>query len=104
MNFEKYTDRAKGFVQAAQTLALREGHQQFSPEHLLKALLDDQEVVLAVLGELDRGAQPGEPGPHHEVADVVGQAAGASVDGRARGGHVLDGIGAIEQVSIEWSA
>ena len=36
MNFEKYTDRAKGFVQSAQSMALREGHQQFAPEHLLK--------------------------------------------------------------------
>ena len=35
MNIEKYTDRAKGFLQAAQTIALREGHQQFTPEHLL---------------------------------------------------------------------
>ena len=34
MEFERYTDRAKGFVQAAQNLALREGHQQFAPEHL----------------------------------------------------------------------
>ena len=41
MNFEKYTDRARGFVQSAQSLALREGHQQFAPEHLLKVLLDD---------------------------------------------------------------
>jgi ATP-dependent Clp protease ATP-binding subunit ClpB len=36
MNLEKYTERARGFVQAAQSLALREGHQQFTPEHLLK--------------------------------------------------------------------
>src|SRR5438552_16957769 len=43
MNFEIYTDRARGFVQAAQTIALREGHQQLTPEHLLKALLDDPE-------------------------------------------------------------
>ena len=43
MNFEKYTDRAKGFIQSAQTLALREGHQRFAPEHLLKVLLDDEE-------------------------------------------------------------
>jgi ATP-dependent Clp protease ATP-binding subunit ClpA len=35
MNFEKYTDRARGFVQSAQSLAQREGHQQFSTEHLL---------------------------------------------------------------------
>ena len=51
MNFEIYTDRAKGFVQAAQNLALREGHQQFTPEHLLKILLDDQEGLAAGLIE-----------------------------------------------------
>jgi ATP-dependent Clp protease ATP-binding subunit ClpB len=49
MNFERYTDRAKGFVQSAQSLALREGHQQFSPEHLLKVLLDDSEGMAAGL-------------------------------------------------------
>jgi ATP-dependent Clp protease ATP-binding subunit ClpB len=41
MNFDKYTERARGFIQAAQSLALREGHQQFSTEHILKVLLDD---------------------------------------------------------------
>ncbi|MBS0242777.1 MAG: ATP-dependent chaperone ClpB, partial [Proteobacteria bacterium] len=49
MNIEKYTDRAKGFVQAAQNLALREGHQQLAPEHLLKVLLDDPEGMCAGL-------------------------------------------------------
>ena len=39
MDFEKYTERSRGFLQAAQTLALRQGHQQLTPEHLLKALL-----------------------------------------------------------------
>src|SRR5580693_6388773 len=52
MNFEKYTDRARGFVQSAQSLALREGHQQFAPEHLLKVLLDDPEGLSA--GLIDR--------------------------------------------------
>lgn len=52
MNIEKYTDRAKGFLQAAQTIALREGNQQFTPEHLLKALLDDNEGMAA--GLIDR--------------------------------------------------
>ena len=46
MNFEKYTDRARGFVESAQSLAMREGHQQFAPEHLLKVLLDDPEGYL----------------------------------------------------------
>ena len=43
MNFENYTERSRGFVQSAQTLAMREGHQQLTPEHLLKVLLDDKE-------------------------------------------------------------
>src|SRR2546428_13835088 len=49
MDFEKYTDRARGFIQSAQSLALREGHQQFAPEHLLKVLLDDEEGLAAGL-------------------------------------------------------
>ena len=52
MNFDKYTDRARGFVQSAQSLALREGHQQFAPEHLLKVLLDDPEGLAS--GLIDR--------------------------------------------------
>ncbi|WP_428408081.1 ATP-dependent chaperone ClpB [Hyphococcus sp.] len=49
MQFENYTDRARGLIQAAQTIALRDGHQQFTPEHILKALLDDQEGLAANL-------------------------------------------------------
>ncbi|MEO1265794.1 MAG: Clp protease N-terminal domain-containing protein, partial [Pseudomonadota bacterium] len=57
MNFDSYTERAKGFVQAAQSLALRSNHQQFSTEHLLKVLLDDQEGLAA--GLMQRaGADP----------------------------------------------
>ena len=51
MDFEKYTERARGFLQAAQTLAVREGHQQFTPEHILKVLLDDEEGLAAGLIE-----------------------------------------------------
>ncbi len=43
MNVEKYTDRAKGMLQEAQTLALRRGHQRFTPEHALYALLEDEQ-------------------------------------------------------------
>ncbi|WP_367159978.1 ATP-dependent chaperone ClpB [Kozakia baliensis] len=43
MNIEKFTERSRGFLQAAQTIALRDYHQQLTPEHLLKALLDDEE-------------------------------------------------------------
>jgi ATP-dependent Clp protease ATP-binding subunit ClpB len=49
MEFEKYTERAKGFIQAAQSLALRSGHQRLTPEHILKVLLDDKEGLAANL-------------------------------------------------------
>jgi len=49
MNLEKFTDRAKGFLQAAQTVAIRLSHQRITPEHLLKALLDDSEGMAAQL-------------------------------------------------------
>jgi ATP-dependent Clp protease ATP-binding subunit ClpB len=52
MNIEKYTDRVRGFIQSAQSLALREGHQQFSTLHVLKVLLDDSEGLAA--GLIDR--------------------------------------------------
>jgi ATP-dependent Clp protease ATP-binding subunit ClpB len=47
--FDKYTERAQRFLQAAQTIAMRSGHQRFAPEHLLKTLLDDPEGMAANL-------------------------------------------------------
>ncbi|MFZ5701224.1 MULTISPECIES: ATP-dependent chaperone ClpB [Pseudomonadota] len=49
MNLEKFTDRAKGFLQSAQTVAIRMSHQRISPEHILKALLEDSEGMAAGL-------------------------------------------------------
>ena len=49
MNMEKYSERVRGFLQSAQTYALAEGHQQFTPEHILKILLDDPEGMAASL-------------------------------------------------------
>jgi ATP-dependent Clp protease ATP-binding subunit ClpB len=49
MDFEKLTDRARGFIQAAQTIAVREHHQRIAPAHLLKALLDDEQGMAAGL-------------------------------------------------------
>src|SRR5258708_16756355 len=67
MNFEKYTERSKGFVQAAQTLAQRRGNQQITPEHLLKVLLDDREGLAS---NLIRAAQ-GDPVAVHAAVDVA---------------------------------
>ena len=49
MDFEKYTERSRGFIQSAQGVALRSGHQRLIPEHLLKVLLDDEEGLAANL-------------------------------------------------------
>ena len=57
MNIEKYTERSRGFIQSAQSLALREGHQQFLPEHILKVLLDDPEGLASGLIR-QAGGQP----------------------------------------------
>src|SRR5438876_11931338 len=59
MELEKYTERSKGFVQSAQNLALRGGHQRLSPEHLLKVLLEDKEGLCSNLIR----AAGGDPGP-----------------------------------------
>ncbi|SEM28098.1 ATP-dependent Clp protease ATP-binding subunit ClpB [Roseovarius tolerans] len=49
MDFNKFTERSRGFIQAAQTIAMRESHQKLAPEHLLKALLDDPEGLASNL-------------------------------------------------------
>jgi len=49
MDLEKYTERTRGFIQSAQGYALREGHQRFTPEHMLKVLLEDEEGLAANL-------------------------------------------------------
>ena len=49
MNLEKFTERSRGFVQAAQTIAMRENHQRLAPEHLLKAIMDDEQGLASNL-------------------------------------------------------
>ena len=49
MDLSKFTERSRGFIQAAQTIAMRENHQRLVPEHLLKALMDDEEGMSANL-------------------------------------------------------
>jgi len=59
MNIERFTDRSRGFIQSAQGLAVRENHQRFTPEHLLKVQLDDKEGLAANLLRAS-GARPEE--------------------------------------------
>ena len=56
MNLEKYSERVRGFIQSAQTMALSRNHQQFTPEHMLKVLVDDEEGLAASLIERAGGS------------------------------------------------
>ena len=67
MNIEKFTERSRGFIQAAQTIAMRESHQRLAPEHLLKALLDDDQGLASNL--IKRAG--GEPLRVVEAVDAV---------------------------------
>src|SRR5438270_2263836 len=71
MDFEKLTDRARGFLQAAQTIAVREHHQRIAPAHLLKALLDDEQGMAAGLIQAAGGdAKAAKRGVDQSVAKV----------------------------------
>jgi ATP-dependent Clp protease ATP-binding subunit ClpB len=58
MDIQKFTERAQGFLQAASTIAIREFHQRITPEHLLKALLDDEEGAVAGTNDAEVARQP----------------------------------------------
>lgn len=86
MEFEKFTDRARGFIQSAQTAALTSSHQRLTAEHLLKVLLDDKEGMAA---ELIRAAG-GDPKIVHEQAEAaLGKM--PKVEGAGAGNLHLDG-------------
>ena len=80
MNIEQYTERSRGFIQSAQSLAMREGHQQFSTLHLLKVLLDDSEGLAGGLidraGGNSRAILKATEDALNKVAKVSGDGAG----------------------------
>src|SRR5271170_7374570 len=80
MDFEKFTERARGFVQAAQTIAMREYHQQITPEHLLKAFLDDEDGaasgLIRVAGGDPAGAKLAVDAAVARIPKVQGSGAG----------------------------
>ncbi|MEM6323650.1 MAG: ATP-dependent chaperone ClpB [Pseudomonadota bacterium] len=67
MNLEKFTERSRGFLQAAQTIAMRDGHQAVVPEHVLKALMDDDQGLASTLIQRSGGA----PDRVREAVDIA---------------------------------
>ena len=95
MNIEKYTERARGFIQSAQSLAMRDGHQQFSSLHVLKVLLDDAEGLAG--GLIDRAGRqfPGDPqgdrGCAQQAAESLGQRRRPGLSGAGTGAGIRCG-------------
>ena len=92
MNLEKFTERSRGFIQAAQTIAMRESHQRLAPEHILKALMDDEQglasnLISAAGGAPQRVVQALD-GNIAKIAKVSGDAGQVYLDSAT--GKVLD--------------
>src|SRR3569833_2572301 len=84
MDIEKFTERSRGFIQSAQGLALRSGNQQFTPEHLLKVLIDDEEGLAArLIMAAGGGGGAGRGGGAAARAGRPGGGGGAGRGGRA---------------------
>src|ERR1700753_3185428 len=80
MDLQKFTERSQGFLQAAGTIAIREFHQRVTPEHLLKALLDDEEGAAAGLiraaGGDDKAVRAANDSELAKLPQVQGSGAG----------------------------
>jgi len=92
MDLSKFTERSRGFIQAAQTIAMRESHQRLAPDHILKALLDDEEGLAANLIRRAGGA-PEQVAQANDIAlkkmpKVTGDAGSVYLDSAT--GKVLD--------------
>ena len=102
MDLSKFTERSRGFVQAAQTIATRDSHQRLAPEHLLKALLDDDQGLAANL-IARAGGDPQRVFTHVEqslakMPKVTGDAAQVYLDGQT--GKVLAEAEKLEGVKL----
>jgi ATP-dependent Clp protease ATP-binding subunit ClpB len=73
MNTERYTQRAQGMIQSAQMLALREGHQRLTPEHIAKVLLDDEQGLCRQLADQSTPQQPSGQQLQHLIEESLGK-------------------------------
>src|SRR5256885_6587704 len=105
MDFEKLTDRARGFLQAAQTIAVREHQQRIAPAHLLKALLDDDQGMAAGLIQAAGGdAKAAQREADALVAKIPAVTGSGATQAPAMGGdtiRILDQAGEIAQKDVD---
>ena len=101
MNLEKFTDRAKGFLQSAQTVAIRNSHQRVAPEHLLKALLEDEQGLCSGLIK----AAGGTPATALQLTDQalakIAQVSGSGAQSLAWDNDTVRVLDAAEQIAAK---
>ncbi|OSZ63766.1 ATP-dependent chaperone ClpB [Sphingomonas sp. IBVSS1] len=101
MNLEKFTDRAKGFLQSAQTVAIRNSHQRVAPEHLLKALLEDEQGLCSGLIK----AAGGTPATALQLTDQalakIAQVSGGGAQSLAWDNDTVRVLDAAEQIAAK---
>src|SRR5438270_11335021 len=102
MDFEKLTDRARGFLQAAQTIAVREHHQRIAPAHFLKALLDDEQGMAAGLIQAAGGdANAAKREADQLVAKVPAVTGSGATQAPAMDGDTIRILDRAEQIATE---
>ncbi len=101
MNIEKFSDRAKGFLQSAQTVAIRNNHQRVAPEHVLKALLEDEQGMASGLIK----AAGGTPATALQLTDQalakIAQVSGSGAQSLAWDNDTVRVLDSAEQVAVK---
>jgi ATP-dependent Clp protease ATP-binding subunit ClpB len=101
MNIEKFSDRAKGFLQSAQTVAIRNNHQRVAPEHVLKALLEDDQGLVSGLIK----AASGTPATALQLTDQalakIAQVSGSGAQSLAWDNDTVRVLDSAEQVAVK---
>ncbi|WP_156256077.1 ATP-dependent chaperone ClpB [Sandarakinorhabdus oryzae] len=101
MNIEKFSDRAKGFLQSAQTVAIRNSHQRLAPEHVLKALLEDDQGLASGLIK----AAGGTPATALQLTDQalakIAQVSGSGAQSLAWDNDTVRVLDSAEQVAVK---
>jgi ATP-dependent Clp protease ATP-binding subunit ClpB len=101
MNIEKFSDRAKGFLQSAQTVAIRNNHQRVAPEHVLKALLEDEQGLASGLIK----AAGGTPATALQLTDQalakIAQVSGSGAQSLSWDNDTVRVLDSAEQVAVK---
>ena len=100
MNLEKFTERARGFLQSAQTVAVRMNHQRIAPAHLLKALLEDEQGMASGLIARAGGSAPAALRETDEaLARIPAVSGGGATQAPALDGETLRVLDQAEQIA-----